>query len=54
MLYEVITLGHKSTQATEIYARLSQDPVRASMEKAIDMIESFTYQDTDGASDEKK
>ncbi len=48
------SLGHKSTQATEIYARLSQDPVRASMEKAIDMIESFTYQDTDGASDEKK
>ena len=29
------TLGHKSQQATAIYARLNLDPVRASMEKAV-------------------
>lgn len=28
------SLGHKSTQATAIYARLSIDPVRDSVEKA--------------------
>ncbi len=28
------SLGHKSQQATAIYARLSLDPVRAAMEKA--------------------
>ena len=27
-------LGHKSTQATQIYARLTADPVRAAMEHA--------------------
>ena len=30
------SLGHKSQQATAVYARLSMDPVRASMEKATD------------------
>lgn len=29
------TLGHKTQQATAIYARLNLDPVRASMEKAV-------------------
>lgn len=29
------SLGHKSTQATQVYARLHLDPVRASMEKAV-------------------
>lgn len=29
------SLGHKSTSATQIYARLTNDPVRNSMEKAI-------------------
>ncbi len=29
------SLGHRSTSATAIYARLSSDPVRASMEKAV-------------------
>lgn len=30
------TLGHKSQQATAVYARLNLDPVRASMEKAVE------------------
>jgi integrase len=30
------SLGHKSPQSTAIYARLSNDPVRASMEAAFD------------------
>jgi integrase len=30
------SLGHKSPQSTAIYARLSNDPVRASMESALD------------------
>ena len=29
------SLGHKSTSATQVYARLTNDPVRNSMEKAI-------------------
>jgi hypothetical protein len=29
------SLGHKSMQSTEVYARLNDDPVRASMGKAI-------------------
>lgn len=32
------TLGHKSTQATQAYARLNLDPVRDSMEKAVDLM----------------
>jgi integrase len=32
------TLGHKSQQATAVYARLNLDPVRASMEKAVDLM----------------
>jgi integrase len=28
------SLGHKSSQATQVYARLNLDPVRASVEKA--------------------
>ena len=32
------TLGHKSQQATAVYARLNLDPVRASMEAAVDMM----------------
>jgi len=30
------TLGHKSAEATAVYARLTQDPVRASMEIAVE------------------
>ncbi len=30
------TLGHKSTEATSVYARLNLDPVRNSMEKAVE------------------
>lgn len=30
------SLGHKSTSATMVYARLSADPVRTAMEKATD------------------
>ena len=29
-------LGHKTSQATSIYARLNLDPVRAAMESAIE------------------
>ena len=32
------TLGHKSQAATAVYARLDLDPVRASMEKAVDLM----------------
>ena len=32
------SLGHKSSQATQIYSRMNLDPVRASMEKAISLI----------------
>jgi integrase len=32
------TLGHKSHAATAVYARLNLDPVRASMEKAVDLM----------------
>ena len=32
------TLGHKSQTATQVYARLNLDPVRASMERAVDMM----------------
>ena len=32
------TLGHKSQAATAVYARMNLDPVRASMEAAVDMM----------------
>ena len=32
------TLGHKNHEATQVYARLNLDPVRASMEKAVDLM----------------
>lgn len=32
------TLGHKTSHATEIYSRLTLDPVRAAMEKAVGMM----------------
>jgi integrase len=32
------SLGHKSVQATQVYARLSADPVRASVERAVSAI----------------
>ena len=35
------SLGHKSQQATQIYARLHNDPVRESMEKANKVMRSF-------------
>ena len=37
------SLGHKSTSATQVYARLSADPIRESMQKATDrMLEMVT------------
>lgn len=37
------SLGHKSTKTTQIYSRLQLDPIRAAMEKAVDvMIERIT------------
>lgn len=35
------TLGHKTSQATEIYARLNNDPVREATQKAIDKIMEY-------------
>jgi len=35
------SLGHKSQQATQIYARLHTDPVRASIDKATDAMMAF-------------
>lgn len=35
------SLGHKSSQATQIYSRINLDPVRQSVEKAIDLISSY-------------
>ncbi|MGD9637757.1 MAG: tyrosine-type recombinase/integrase [Alphaproteobacteria bacterium] len=35
------SLGHKTANATQIYARLNQDPVRASMATAVNMIEEL-------------
>lgn len=32
------SLGHKSSQSTQVYARLDLDPVKASLEKAVDTI----------------
>jgi len=39
------TLGHKSQQSTSIYARLHDDPVRASMEKATEAMFGFRKDD---------
>jgi len=33
------TLGHRSQAATAVYARLTTDPVRASMEKAVEAMQ---------------
>lgn len=35
------SLGHKSTSATMVYARLSADPIRESMQKATDRMLEF-------------
>ena len=35
------SLGHKSQQATQIYARMNLDPVRESVKNAISLIESY-------------
>lgn len=35
------SLGHKSQQATQIYARLNLDPVRSSVEKAVETMFSY-------------
>lgn len=35
------SLGHKSQQSTQVYARLHNDPVKASMEKATDAMLAF-------------
>ena len=39
------SLGHKSQNATEIYARLSIDPVRESVERATKKMLSFAKED---------
>lgn len=36
------SLGHKSTQATQIYSRMNLDPVRESIERAIGMIGKYS------------
>ena len=35
------SLGHKTSQATQIYSRLNNDPVRQSMEKAVGLMGSY-------------
>lgn len=35
------SLGHKSSQATQIYSRMNLDPVRQSMEKAVEMMSNY-------------
>jgi len=35
------SLGHKTGQATEIYSRINLDPVRASISKALELINSY-------------
>lgn len=35
------SLGHKSTSATNVYVRLSNDPVRESMQRATDRLLEF-------------
>jgi integrase len=35
------SLGHKSSQATQVYSRMNLDPVRESIEKAVDMMSNF-------------
>jgi len=41
------SLGHKSVEATKIYARLNDDPVRSSMENAIDKMMTYVTEDND-------
>ena len=38
------SLGHKSSQATQIYSRLNNDPIRQSMEKAVGLMGSYDSQ----------
>ena len=35
------SLGHKSSQATQIYSRMNLDPVRQSVEKAVELIKKY-------------
>lgn len=35
------SLGHKSTQATQVYSRMNLDPVRQSIEKAVGLINQY-------------
>ena len=39
------SLGHKSQQATAIYARLNLDPVRESMKKAVSLMDKYKESD---------
>jgi len=41
------SLGHKTSEATQIYARLNDDPVRSSMENAIDKMMTYVTEDND-------
>ena len=34
------SLGHKSTQATQVYARMHLDPIRQSVQKAVDAMQA--------------
>ena len=40
------SLGHKSASATQVYARLSADPIRESMQKATDKMLEFVSADS--------
>jgi integrase len=47
------SLGHKSMEATQIYARLSEDPVRQSMETAVGKMFEYGEKKEKGDSEEK-
>lgn len=48
------SLGHKSQQATAIYARLNLDPVRESMKKAVSLMDKYKESDNISISPQEK
>ena len=44
------SLGHKSSQATEIYSRMNLDPVRQSVDKALNLINNYKNSDSNNDS----
>lgn len=40
------SLGHKSSQATQVYSRMNLDPVRQSMERAVELMSNYNLKKT--------